>query len=59
MRHPHDVLQTVGMQQRAADGGQMILHRDHLHFLRKTAFVLDITGQWGFCSRHPSMVLLL
>ena len=47
MRHPHDVQQTVGMQQRAADGGQMILHRDHLHFLRKTAFVLDITGQ-GF-----------
>ena len=45
MWYPHDVLQTVGMQQCAADGGQLILHRDHLHFLRKTAFVLEITGQ--------------
>ena len=36
------------MQQRAAAGGHLILHSDCLHFLRKTAFVLIITGQ-GFC----------
>ena len=42
MRHHHVVLQMSG------DAGlQLILHSDHLHFLRVTAFVWEITGH-GF-----------
>ena len=61
MRYPHDVLQTVGDAATRCTWWSVSVC---LHFLRKTAFVLVITGQ-GFCvgqrvhcTRIPLMVLL-